>query len=87
MENWLNKYEENNWLDSYQDGGQVFNARQKRGIELQIKDYKQQVLDKKELQTKGTLNNPKSIKYKNLAPKKEEIKKHTPQSTSSKAWE
>ena len=87
MENWLNKYEENNWLDSYQDGVQVFNARQRRGVELQIKDYKQQVLDKKELQTKGTLNNPKSIKYKNLAPKKEEIKKHTPQSTSSKAWE
>ena len=77
----------NKWLEQYQDGGQVFNARQKRGIELQIKDYKQQVLDKKELQTKGTLNNPKSIKYKNLAPKKEEIKKHTPQSTSSKAWE
>lgn len=32
--------------------------------DLQIKDYKQQQLDKKELQTKGTINNPKSIKYK-----------------------
>ena len=75
------------WLDKYQDGGQVFNARQKRGIDLQIKDYKQQQLDKKELQTKGTINNPKSIKYKNLAPKKEEVRSYIPQSTTSKAWE
>jgi len=55
-----------------QDGTKTISSRQKKGIELQIKELKKEQADKKELQTTGQVKNPKSISYKK---KKESLEK------------
>jgi hypothetical protein len=47
-----------------QDGLQAINSRQKRGLDLLIKETEKAKEDEKELQTTGQIKNPKSIKYK-----------------------
>ena len=51
------------WGGQFQDGG-LLNSRQKRGNELLMKELKKEQKDKKELYSKGTIKNPKSIFYK-----------------------
>ncbi len=64
-----------NYVPQAQEGTQVLNSRQKRGLDLLIKETKKAKEDKKELQTTGQIKYPKSIKYKKQ--KKELDKKQT----------
>jgi hypothetical protein len=56
-----------------------FNSRQKRGVELMLKDRENAIKEEKELHTTGQIQHPKSLKYQKLAPKMSEARKHVPQ--------
>ena len=67
------------WSGQFQEGGEIpmaqngsLSSRQKRGIELLLKDTENANKDEKELKSKGQIKNPKSIKYKN---QKKELQK------------
>jgi hypothetical protein len=67
------------WGGQFQEGGEIpmaqngsLSSRQKRGIELLLKDTENAKKDEKELKSKGQIKNPKSIKYKN---QKKELQK------------
>ena len=60
-----------------QEGTQVVNSRQKRGLDLLIKETNNAKKDKQELQKTGQIKNPKSIHYKKLAPKQSELRTQT----------
>jgi len=74
------------WLDQY-DVAQAGKFINKRGVELQLKEYKDVQKDSEKLHATGKLDNPRSVLYKQNAPKQEEVRKHIPQSKKSKAWE
>jgi len=66
---------------------QVGTARDKRGFDLQMKEHQDALKDEHELQTIGQIKIPRSVKYKQSAPKIAEVRQSVPQSTGSKAWE
>jgi len=68
----------------FQTGGDT--GRQHRGVELMMKDYMLQKKEEEELQTRGTIRNPRSNKYKKGVPTAK-VSTYTPQSTVSKVWE
>jgi len=78
---WLNKY------DVAQEGTQVMNARQKRGLELLMKDTEDAKKDAKELHATGKIKHLRSTTYKKSAPRISEVRTSVPQSATSKAWE
>ena len=66
---------------------QVGNARDKRGLALQMKEHHDALKDEHELRTTGQVKTPRSVKYKQSAPRIAEVRQSVPQSTASKAWE
>lgn len=70
-----------------QEGTKVMDSRQKRGIELLLKEKDKANKDESELRKTGRIKNPRSISYQNKVPAREEVRTHVPQSKSSKAWE
>jgi hypothetical protein len=87
---WLNKYDvaqngkkqfklKDEREDAYtvQDNIQPLSLKQKRGNELLIKETEKAKKDKQELTTTGQIKNPRSIRYKKLAPKQSDLKTQT----------
>ena len=80
-----------------QDGGlipiaqdgliQSSNARMKRGVELSLKERANLLADEHKLRTTGQVPNPRSVKFKQQAPQREEVRKSVPQSTKDKIKE
>jgi hypothetical protein len=77
-----------------QDGGlipiaqdgliQSSNARMKRGVELSLKERANVLADEHKLRTTGQVPNPRSVKFKQQAPQREEVRKHVPQNKINK---
>jgi hypothetical protein len=87
---WLNKYDvaqdgkkqfklKDEREDAYtvRDNIQPLSLKQKRGNELLIKETEKARKDKQELNTTGQIKNPRSIRYKKLAPKQSDLKTQT----------
>jgi hypothetical protein len=54
-----------------QEGTQVVNSRQKRGLDLLIKETNNAKKDREELNTTGQIKKPRSLHYKKLTPKQQ----------------
>lgn len=63
-----------NNIPKAQEGTQTISSKDKRGIELLIKETENAKKDKHELQTTGQIKNPKSIAYKSKVKKQPELK-------------
>jgi hypothetical protein len=54
-----------------QEGTQVVNSRQKRGLDLLVKETNNAKKDREELNTTGQIKKPRSLHYKKLTPKQQ----------------
>ena len=63
-----------NNIPKAQEGLKTMSSRDKRGVELLIKETENAKKDKRELQTTGQIKNPKSIAYKSKVKKQPELK-------------
>lgn len=66
---------------------QVGTSRDKRGLALEMKEHHDALKDEHELHTTGQIQRPRSVKYKQNAPRISEVRTSVPQSATSKAWE
>jgi hypothetical protein len=86
---WLNKYEQAQTGKTFKlkderenaytvkDNIQPLSLKQKKANELLIKETEKAKKDKQELTTTGQIKNPRSIRYKKLAPKQSDLKTQT----------
>jgi hypothetical protein len=63
-----------NNIPKAQEGLKTMSSRDKRGVELLLKETENAKKDKRELQTTGQIKNPKSIAYKSKVKKQPELK-------------
>jgi hypothetical protein len=70
---------------SAQDGIRMSNSKMKRGVELLLQERKNVLADQAKLRSTGQVLNPKSVKFKQQAPKREEVRKHVSQGKLDKS--